>query len=438
MWIFRIVGMVLLTILTSFYFFPFEFIFLSGINTKMAMAGIGLVILIIQLARGRKSIIDRDFFQLSLIAGLVSLIGFFAVTWNDTYDYTYATYIVSMWVWLSGAYVVTQAISKLHGHISVELVCNYLIVVCVAQCLIAFAMTQYPPLKDFVDSFLGGTGFMGKMEDRMYGIGASLDVAGSRFSVVLVMIISLLLKIVATDKKKYVGLYLVAFFVIAIIGNMMSRTTTVGLIVAVAYLFYASRIYIFRIDSGMRQVLAWFVGILCVVIVLVIYGYYTNPDFQAKLRFGFEGFFSLVEQGKWKVHSNEILNNMYIFPDNLKTWVIGDGYFDDPSFTGEPYYTGPKWGGYYQGTDVGYLRFIFYFGLLGLITFSIFMFKVGGTCMARFSSYRKMFAIILLLNFAVWFKVSSDIFLVFALFLCISEEDNQIEEQKSLSGKFAS
>ncbi len=438
MWIFRIVGMVLLTILTSFYFFPFEFTFLPGINTKMAIAGIGLVILIIQLARGRKSIIDRDFFQLSLIAGLVSLIGFFAVTWNDTYDYTYATYIVSMWVWLSGAYVVTQVISKLHGHISVELVCNYLIVVCVVQCLIAFTMTQYPPLKDFVDSFLGGTGFMGKMEDRMYGIGASLDVAGSRFSVILVMIISILLKISVSDKKKYVGLYLVAFFVIAIIGNMMSRTTTVGLMVALAYLFYASRIYTFRIDSGMRQVLGWFVGILCVVILLVIYGYYTNLGFHASLRFGFEGFFSLVEQGKWKVHSNEILNNMYIFPDNLKTWVIGDGYFDDPSFTDEPYYTGPKWGGYYQGTDVGYLRFIFYFGLLGLITFSVFMFKVGRTCMTRFSSYRKMFAIILLLNFAVWFKVSSDIFLVFALFLCINEEDNQIEEQKSLPEKFTS
>lgn len=437
MWIFRIVGMVLLTILTSFYFFPFEFTFLPSINTKMAMAGIGLVILIIQLARGRKSIIDRDFFQLSLIAGLVSLIGFFAVTWNDTYDYTYATYIVSMWVWLSGAYVVTQAISKLYGYISVELVCNYLIVVCVAQCLIAFTMTQCPPLKNFVDSFLGSTGFMGKMEDRMYGIGASLDVAGSRFSVILVMIISLLLKIVATDKKTYVGLYLVAFFVIAVIGNMMSRTTTVGLIVALAYLFYVSRIYTFRIDSGMRQVLGWFVGILCVVILLVTYGYYTNPGFQENLRFGFEGFFSLVEKGKWEVHSNEILKNMYVFPDSLKTWFLGDGYFDNPCDT-EPYYIGPKWRGFYKDTDVGYLRFIFYFGLMGLMAFSLFMYKVAKVCMNRFTSYRSLFFVILLLNFAVWFKVSSDIFLVFALFLCISEEDNQMAEQKSLLDKFTS
>lgn len=437
MWVFRIVGMVLLTILTSFYFFPFEFTFLPGINTKMAMAGIGLVILITQLARGRKSVIDRDFFQLSLIAGLVSLIGFFAVTWNDTYDYTYAIYIISMWVWLSGAYVVTQAITKLHGHISVELICNYLIVVCVAQCLIAFTMTQYPPLKNFVDSFLGSTGFMGKMEDRMYGIGASLDVAGSRFSVILVMIISLLLKFSVSDKKKYIGLYLVAFFVIAIIGNMISRTTTVGVIVALAYLFFVSRIYTFRIDSGMRQMLGWFVGILCAVILLVVYGYYTNPGFQANLRFGFEGFFSLVEKRRWEVHSNEILQNMYVFPDNLKTWFIGDGYFDNPYYA-DPYYTGPKWGGFYKGTDVGYLRFIFYFGLMGLMSFSFFMCKVAKVCMNRFASYRSLFFVILLLNFAVWFKVSSDIFLVFALFLCIGEEDNRMAEQKSLPDKFTS
>lgn len=42
------------------------------------------------------------------------------------------------------------------------------------------------------------------------------------------------------------------------------------------------------------------------------------------------------------------------------------------------------------------------------------------------------------MNFAVWFKVSSDIFLVFALFLCIGEEDNRMAEQKSLPDKFTS
>lgn len=437
MWIFRILGMVLLTILTSFYFFPFEFTFLPGINTKMAMAGVGLVVLIVQLARGRNSIIDRDFFQLSLIAGLVSLIGFFAVTLNDTYDYTYATYIVSMWVWLAGAYVLIQTIKRFHGNVSVDLVCNYLVVVCLTQCLIAFVMTQYPPLKDFVDSFLGSTGFMGKMEDRMYGIGASLDVAGSRFSVILVMIVYLLFKMATTDQKKYLGVYWGIFIVIAVIGNMISRTTTVGVIMSLAYLCYITRIYTFRMDLNMRYVWGWFIGILLVAISIMVYGYHTNPSFQENLRFGFEGFFSLVEKGKWEVHSNEILKNMYVFPDNLKTWIIGDGYFDNP-YDAEPYYTGPKWGGFYQGTDVGYLRFIFYFGVMGLMAFSLFMYKVAQVCMNRFTSYKSLFFVILLLNFAVWFKVSTDIFLVFALFLCMTGTEEQMVKQEPLSDKLVS
>ena len=419
--------MVLLTILTSFYFFPFEFTFLPGINTKMAMAGVGLVVLMVQLARQGRSLINKDIFTLTMMAGVVSLIGFFSVIWNDTHDYTYATYIISMLVWLAGAYVVVQTIKRFHGNVSVELVCNYLVVVCFTQCLIAFVMTQYPPLKDFVDGFLGSTGFMGKMEDRMYGIGASLDVAGSRFSVILVMIVYLLSKMAATDKKKYIGVYWGIFIVIAVIGNMMSRTTTVGVIIALMYLLYISRIYAFRINLDMKYVWGWFMGILLVAILIIVYGYHTNPSFQENLRFGFEGFFSLVEKGKWEVHSNEILKDMYVFPDNLKTWIIGDGYFNGTESV-DPYYIGEKWKiGFYQGTDVGYLRFIFYFGVTGLGAFSLFMYKVARVCMNRFVSYRSLFGVILLLNFAVWFKVSTDIFLVFALFLCMSEEENQPE-----------
>ena len=417
--------------MTSFYFFPFEFTFLPGVNTKKAMAGVGLILLIIQLARQKDSIINRDIFQLSIGAGSVSLIGFFAVTWNDTYDYTYATYLVSMWVWLSGAYVVIQTIKKLHGSVNVELVCNYLIVVSVTQCLIAFAMTQFPPLKNFVDSFLGSTGFMGKMENRMYGIGASLDVAGSRFSVILVMIVYLLSKI-TPDKKKYIGLYWIIFFVIAVIGNMMSRTTIVGVIIALVYLLYVSRIYTFQMNLNMQYVWGWFVGILGVSIMLMVYGYHANLAFQENLRFGFEGFFSLVEKGRWEVHSNDILKDMYVFPDNLKTWMIGDGYFNGPEDV-DPYYIGEKWDvGYYKGTDVGYLRFIFYFGVTGLIAFSSFIYKTAVVCMRRFKDYRNLFLMVLFLNFIIWFKVSTDLFLVFALFLCLLEENKDSDMKECL------
>lgn len=115
---------------------------------------------------------------------------------------------------------------------------------------------------------------------------------------------------------------------------------------------------------------------------------------------------------------------MYVFPDNMKTWIVGDGYFENP-FYKDPYYIGLVTGGYYMNTDVGYLRFIFYFGLIGLILFISFFAKAAQVCIKRCPDYKLLFLMLLVVNYICWFKVSTDIFLVFALFLCISKEENE-------------
>lgn len=426
---FRVIGMVLLAILTSFYFFPFEFTFLPGINTKMAMAGISLCVLIAQLACKRSSIINRDFFELSLLSGVVSLISFFAAIFNDTYDYTYATYIISMWVWIAAAYLVILMIRKLHGEVTIQLVINYLIVVCVVQCLVALSLDMFRPLKLLVSSFYS----IDMEQKRLAGIGAGLDVAGTRFAAVLIMLIYQVVMNVTADKKVYIGLYMLAFIIISVAGNMISRTTTVGLLISLCYLVYVSKVYMFRLASNIRYIFMWLLFIILIFMPVIAYEYATNLSFQKHFYFGFEGFFSLVEKGKWEVHSNEILKGMYIFPDNLKTWFLGDGYLNNP-FDTEPYYTGIDWHGYYQNTDVGYLRFIFYFGLFGLILFCVFMCKTCKVCMNYFMEYRGLFLIILLLNFVIWLKVSTDLFLVFALFLALSynKENNSIKIDSQL------
>ena len=90
---------------------------------------------------------------------------------------------------------------------------------------------------------------------------------------------------------------------------------------------------------------------------------------------------------------------------------------------------GPNFPGFYMATDIGYLRFIFYFGLIGLVSFVVYFFKVTSICVARFNGYKDMFLLLLLFNFILWFKVSTDIFLVFALFLCVSREENEEAER---------
>lgn len=424
----KIIQILVVGMLTSLFFFPFEFSFLPGVNTKMMLAGIGLLMFGINQLKRRNTGNggQKDFAVLSLWAALVSLVGFAAITYNNTYDYTYVSYIVSMWVWLGGAYAAVQLMRMVHGEVTVELVMKYLIGVCVGQCAIALTMELVPVVKGFVDSFLGSTGFMGKVEERMYGIGASLDVAGSRFSAALLMVAYLTLQVDKKGKKMLLVSYLVAFFCIGLIGNMISRTTVVG--IGLSMLYWA---WMWMRSEEVRRgrLFRYLGGVLCVLVPVAVILYQVNPIFQKNIYFAFEGFFSLIETGRWEVHSNEILKNMYVFPDNWKTWIIGDGYFDNP-YGIDPYYTGENWPGFYKATDVGYLRFIYYFGVIGLAAFLGFFCAVTTVCRKRFPRYAMFFGFLLLLNFVVWFKVSTDIFVVFAPFLCLAPEflEDRVEE----------
>ena len=421
---------ILLGVLVSFYFFPFEFSFLPGYNTKMIMAVFGLALWGINMAKRRAFSSNSSLFTLSVMALVVSLVGLASVILNNTRDFTYASYIMSMWVWLGGAYFVVEIIKSVHKKVSVELICHYLIGVCVAQCIIAILIDNNPAVKDLVDRFVATSGFIDQSDlanrDRLYGVGCALDVAGTRFAAILIMTAALIGKHKGTNLYRLYA-YLISFVIITVIGNMIARTTTVGLVLTIMYGFVKAYPYDFTINRSSTIVLRHMVILAAVIMPIIVSLYNNNPAVREDIRFAFEGFFSLVEQGEWDVSSNNSLMNMYVFPDNAKTWIIGDGYFDGPSNT-DPYYVGPTMTGFYMWTDVGYLRFIFYFGLIGLGAFMAFFYKCGQTCATKFSGYSVMFWIILLLNYIIWFKVSTDIFLVFALFLCISKEDNDAYE----------
>lgn len=427
----RLISVLLVGTIASMYFFPFEFVFLPGVNTKMALAGIGLVVLGVDLAKRRVGIIRRDILALSLIASIVSLICYVAVVYNNTNDYTYVSYIVSMWVWLGGAYTAVKCIKALHGYVTVKLVCNYLIGVCVAQCIVALLIDICEPVKIFVDSIVVGFDFVDidelKNGGRLYGIGASLDVAGGRFAAVLLMIAYWVLR----DIKNQVW-YLLAFMTIVVVGNMIGRTTTVGMLMSICYWVYKSIYNKTKEKNEIKKFWKTFIGVAFGFIPFVIFCYTSVPEMYGNIRFAFEGFFSLVEKGEWDVNSNRILQNMIVLPETAKTWVIGDGYFDNPYY-GDPYYVGPRWGGYYMATDIGYLRFIFYMGMTGLIAFSYFFYKVGMNCMNRFPQHKMMFLMILVLHFVIWCKVSTDIFVVFALFLCLTNEGNKMTNERCLA-----
>lgn len=410
-------GIIMLPIIVSFFCFPVELRILPAVNTKMGLALIGCVIVGCQMAKRRFPAVDRQLFIISVWALSVSFITFASMTYNETADSTYLTYIVSMYVWLIAAYAVACFIRWVHGKYTLTLLSNYLIVVCVFQCFLALAIDQYQSVKTLVHKIMLQSDWVDNV-NRLYGFGALLDTAGIRFSITLVLLAYLLKNAYPNKLQKYIPLYLVAFLILTIVGNMIARTTSVGVVLAIVYLLYSS-----KNTPALKITWTWLAALVLVVVPVTIYFYHTNPAIHKNLRFAFEGFFNLFEKGEWSIASNEKLKTMYVYPETVKTWIIGDGYMENPS--SDPYYTGRIYSGYYKDTDVGYLRFIFYFGITGLLLFSGFILQVGKSCIQKFPQHKQLIVLLLMVNFIVWFKVSTDIFLIFALLLFMDEESEE-------------
>lgn len=410
----KILALIISVILTSCYYFPFDMS--SGVNPKLIMACISVVLLGIRLSRNRNAIIDRDFVVLSIWGIGVSLASIMATTYNNTLDFSYLTYVVSMWVWMGGAYALIRLIEWLNGRISVDLVCDCIIAVCTMQCVIAIIIDKNPLFANLVFSmFPGLEGSSEYTDGRLYGIGCAFDVAGIRLSCGLVALAFMVYKYLSKSEISICRViwYFFSFAVITILGNMISRTTMVGCGLFIAYLLIMS---LFNTSNKVANKRLFYSVILCLVVAvpITIYMYNSDSSFRSYFRFGFEGFFSFAEKGKWDVYSNEILWTMYRFPETLKTWIIGDGYM--LSANNDPYYIGPFYLGYYKGTDVGYLRFIYYFGIIGLIPCIMQMIKTTQIGMKRLPEYSVLCFMLLMVNFICWFKVSTDTFSVMAIF----------------------
>ena len=396
-------------IIVSFYFFPLGFNFFPTMNTKMMLAAVGIFIFLWGLINSKNVAMSSEVFVATIIACIFTLICFYAITINNTNDLTYATYVVNMWVWLGGAYTVCYTMARVHGYISMKLVMNYLIGLCALQCLMALIIDNSAFVRYLVESNIAG--YEKRSEGgRLYGIGAAVDIAGTRFSAILSMIAVLLSNdnAIKTNKKQIV-MYVMMFIFITVVGSMISRTTNIGAVVAIVYIIYATGELGNKIKLVNMRLWSMLIGITMLILLFCIYLYNNVPAAHSLFRFGFEGLINWLETGTWSTKSTDMLQTMWVFPDSIKTWIIGDGYFVDPNHPGS----------FYMMTDIGYCRFIFYCGLTGLFAFSMLFVYVAFALYRRFPEFKHLFLLLLLLEFIIWSKVATDIFLVFALFLCI-------------------
>lgn len=400
---------VFLLIVVSFYLFPVSFFFLpESINTKMILAGFGILAFIYDSLLNKTVAVPKIVLYSALFAIVFSLWCLYSITENNTDDLSYVNYWISFFTWTFGAYAIYFLIRQLTGSYTMDKIIMYLAGVCLLQCVLAEIIDTNPAFQLAVDRiFVQGQEFYQEV-NRLYGIGAALDTAGVRFSVVLVLMAHQMSSAGKVMESTLLSLfYFVSFIVIVIIGSIIARTTWVGAGMGLAYMILS---YL-RVDKGYisgKQLQFWslFIGLTLLTVIISAILYRTSPDFRANLRFGFEGFFNWAETGVFRTDSTDKLNNvMWVWPTDVRGWTIGYGLFEDWVFS----------------TDIGFCRFTLYCGLVGMVLFSLFFIYNGLALYSQFNRFTFLPLFLIALTFVIWMKVSTDIFFIYALFYFIEQ-----------------
>lgn len=406
-------------VVVSCYFFPFNTWAFPALNSKMVVAAFGLVLFCWEHFRTRNYCLRKDMIPVLLLGLLFSLSSYMSVAINGTGDMVYVTYFVSMAVWLGGAYCVIWLLRKLYGKASLQHVFIYLAIVSASQCIIALLIYEIKPFADFVNGIvMYAAEYYEHNRSRLYGIGAGFDSAGIRFSTVLLGI-GYLVRSTSASRGWRIA-YIIMFAITGTLGNMISRTTVVGVAFGLIYMLFPSVSWL-RSRISMNSVWMW-LTVSCGIVVFIMTGVYlyrSSPAVNDLMQYGFEGFINLFKTGTFSTHSSDlILDYLFVIhPDNIRTWLIGDGYFSDPFDPSK----------FYMGTDVGYTRFIFYGGLIGLMCFMSYFMCCTYVLSRRNRQLTMFFVMMFCLQLVVWIKIPTDIFSTFALMLL---SDGHIAERR--------
>ena len=404
--------MVLLTgLMMSFYFHPTIILALPTYNTKTLLAIWGAVMLVYNTIRTKNYSLSKGLLYSLMIAGAFSFVNYTSLIINKSDDYSYANYPISALIWIMGAYGAISFIRWTHSKVTVELVVRYLAGGAAFHSILSQLIDRNESIKNFITSIFFVSSDMEEM-NRLYSFGVGLDSAGVRFAVILILIAGVLT--LSKVVKKNIGLmvfYFLCFAIISVLGNIISRTTTVGMGLGLLVFALSTGLYKFVIKVGKIKIVRVFGVMLAIGIPTVIYYYNVNASFRDQIEYGFEVFFNLFESGEFQTGSTDELSTMWVWPHDTQTWLIGSGLFlsESSDFT------------YFS--DIGYCRFIFYSGLIGITVFGLYFIYNSVYFAIRYPRYRYIFLLMIVVTFVVWAKVATDIFQLYALFYTFTDED---------------
>jgi hypothetical protein len=337
--------------------------------------------------------VPKNLFAIFILSLCVIIVAFVAVVYNTTSDLSLIKRPIIDLFCLPTAYLLIVFVKKQYGVIRFETIANFYIIAVIIQVLLSLFIFFSPEFRQVALGLLKqpplGEAMINKLSDiRLIGFGAQFFSAGVIYSFVLMLIAAILKNNILSSKEMF--WYICAFTLIFVLGMMTARTTLVGFLLSILVLFYtkdrASK------NKWLFSRILFFISVLFVISFIIVLN--LNKEVREKLsvigNFGFDLFVNYFSRRELTNGSVVAMKNMYVFPNSLKTWSVGDGYFADP--------VNPEFG-YYMHTDIGYSRLLFYFGIIGTLTY--FLLHSGIIYFATKANERKyqmfFFAVVLLL-----------------------------------------
>ncbi|WP_291051438.1 MULTISPECIES: hypothetical protein [unclassified Empedobacter] len=411
-------------IILFLYIYSIQFIGLPfGIGTRVVLAILGLCLFFLNIKK--KLSFNSDFLKLMFILILLSLVSLFSTLVNITNDYQFVGYSFSLLLIFLASYFTFNFFlikKEVSSNNYFKVISEGIIYIVLIQSFLAFVMFFYSPVADFLNSIqvfidLDKDKLEEALELRLVGFGIKFFAFGIVNGYALILLASLLKKENYTPSKR-VFLWL-TYFVIFLIGMMAARTTVIGFCLSMLLYFnpFQKKIKIKTKDKW--KLIAYFILLLFLVYFVNISLFHSdNSKFNQLFDFGFDLFINFFETGNANSASLNQMNEMYIWPTELETYVIGDGRFMG---VGSDYY--------YKGTDIGWIRLLYYFGIPGTVIYFITHYFIIRKSIKRYPIYKVTFWMLLIYFFILNFKGFSDIiFLIIPFLLTINIKNKSLNE----------
>ncbi len=357
----RFLGKIFLFILFFNYLYQINYSF-SPLSTNVLLGIVGIIIYVVYPTVRREMVDGISVKNILYLFVPLEFISFFSIIVNTSTDFYFIKWGIINVLNFFGAMFLTYLIKKTWGYLNAHLIVKLMLFSALVQLTLALAMWINPTLYEFLFSVVHYDEIALRSMDRteghrLLGFGLSFFTSGVIHGLILILMSSFY------EKKNSLKMFLwtLAFIYIAAVGMMMARTTIVGIIVAIILITLRT----LQREITIKKYVSIFATICIIVFsfTTILYGFF--EEFKTAIDFGFQMFISKQETGEVHVDSWAHMLEMYIFPSDLSTWIIGDAKWYDA-------------GGYYMGTDIGFIRMIFYFGLLGLslfLLYNIYMLK---------------------------------------------------------------